>query len=457
MQKGEHAGSPLQDLVNRLVHYRILRHDAISQTYTAHPLVRNHYFALFTKSGASQEKAAHEQIKEYYLSIAGDTPQYPTLDDLKPLIEVVHHACQAGAHDDAFKIYWDRIRQGEKRVTIHQLGAYETELTLVQEFFPNSDTVQEPSVSEKGNRRFLVNAVGLCLMNLGRLREAVPIYERKNEVYEKTSTGYRNLADLHASLGALEASAEAAQEAVTLAQKAESKFNEKGNMGYLGWARHLKGQSELAGNIFIEAEKIEKENDSSVKYLYSLNGIQHADHLRRTNQSEYARRVTEANLQICEQQHWANQISLCHRALGDLDADADNHTSARAHYEFALKIARGISVRSALIEALLGRGRFYAKTSEFFKNSEVSQAFNNLNEALTYAVEGGYRIYEADIRVALAWAHLSPRPPSPAGKGVAEPGVRSAKAEAERALQMSTEMGYYWGKLDAGEVLEKMK
>ncbi len=41
------------------------------------------------------------------------------------------------------------------------------------------------------------------------------------------------------------------------------------------------------------------------------------------------------------------------------------------------------------------------QTSEFFKNSEVSQAFTDLNEALNYALEGGYRIYEADIRVAL--------------------------------------------------------
>jgi len=95
-----------------------------------------------------QEKAAHEQIKDYYLSIAGDTPEYPTLEDLKPLIEVVHHACQAGAYDEAWKIYWKRIRQGERRVTIYQLGAYETELALVTEFFPNGNTLQEPAVKD---------------------------------------------------------------------------------------------------------------------------------------------------------------------------------------------------------------------------------------------------------------------------------------------------------------------
>lgn len=33
---------------------------------------------------------------------------------------------------------------------------------------------------------------------------------------------------------------------------------------------------------------------------------------------------------------------------------------------------------------------------------------------------------------------------------------QSAKVEAERALRMSEEMGYYWGKVDAEEVLKKI-
>ena len=61
--------------------------------------------------------------------------------------------------------------------------------------------------------------------------------------------------------------------------------------------------------------------------------------------------------------------------------------------------------------------------------------------------------------MALGWAHLSPPPPFPAGKGESpkETGVRSARAEAERALSMSREMGYHWGVVDAEEVLQRMR
>ncbi|MEO1134028.1 MAG: FtsX-like permease family protein, partial [Cyanobacteria bacterium J06639_1] len=123
-----------------------------------------------------------------------------------------------------------------------------------------------------------------------------------------------------------------------------------------------------------------------------------------------------------------------HRVLGELDA-AEGLLIAKDHYDKALSVARSISRRDALIEALLARGRWTAK------RGEVPSAANDLEEALGYAVSSGYRIYEADIRVALAWMHKA------AGQ------LQTARKEAEKAHRMSEEMGYYWGQKDADEVL----
>ncbi len=184
-----------------------------------------------------------------------------------------------------------------------------------------------------------------------------------------------------------------------------------------------------------------------MRYLYSLRGIQHADHLRRVGDADYARRITDANLEICERNRVAQQISQCHRVLGDLDADAGDHKSARVHYDEALKIARGITKRDVLIEALLARGRWLARHMQ-----DVDAARSDLDEALVYAVDGGYRIYEADIRVGLAWAGVAALTlnPSPSGRGTY---LDAARAEAERAHAMSETMGYHWGLVDASEVL----
>jgi tetratricopeptide (TPR) repeat protein len=448
----------LLKLVSRLANYRLIRHDEHEKAYTTHPLIRNHYFALFTKSDPSREKAAHEQIKYYYLSIAGpSTPQYPTLDDLKPLIEVVHHTCEARAYDEGYEIYRDRIDQ-RRRWILTNMGAWDTDLTLAQEFFPNGDTSKEPLISNPGSQQFILNEIGLCLMSLGRLREAVPFYERANVIqlaqqdWSSASTTYQNLASLHIYLGALEASIEAARQALDFASRTENKDLEQRSLAYEAWALHLHGELDTSREIFSKSESLDKEIYSNENQLLTSDfGVMHSSHLQRTGNHEYAHRTAVANLEICTQARFISQVSQCYRVLGDLDSNSGDHASARAHYESALKIAQGISDRAVLIEALLARGRFFAKYMK-----DANTAFSDLNEALGYCVDGGYRIYEADVRVALAWAYLADLTPGPSPTGRGE-SLEKAKQSAERALQMSNEMSYYWGKVDAKEILERIE
>jgi tetratricopeptide (TPR) repeat protein len=462
-------------LLKRLETYRLLRRDPLDKSYTAHPLIRNYYYAHLTRGTGALDtgvRDTHNKIKDYYLSLAGDTPTYPTLDDLKPLIEVVHHACADGSYDEAFNnIYWERIAQRDRCVMVHQLGAYETDLALITEFFPEGNLEEEPQVTDRNDKRWIISAIGFRLMSLGRLREAVPFYERATKGYldaqewSFASATYQNLANLHASLGALTASAEAADQALALARQAENKQDECWSLAWQAWAAHLQGGLPAAAAAFAQAEALEQEIDSGKRYLYSNRGIFHAEHLRRSGEAETARRVTRANLEICERNHWAFLVSQCHRVLGDLDADPTTgpgqapgeRDSALAHYDQALHITRGISHRKSLIEALLGRGRFWARHPDLAGRGDLLgledlTGLNDLNEALNYALEGGYRIYEADIRVGLAWAHLTLTPsPSPTGRG------ELARREAERARQMSVEMGYYWGQVDAEEVLAEIE
>jgi Tfp pilus assembly protein PilF len=125
--------------------------------------------------------------------------------------------------------------------------------------------------------------------------------------------------------------------------------------------------------------------------------------------------------------------------LGDLSADAGKQDEAAEHYRQALDIARSVSMKLVLIEALLARGWWEAR-----RQHDPVAAFSDLTEALNYARTGGYRICEADIRVGLAWANLAAR------------NEKSAREEAAYALQISEGMGYYWGKVDAEEVLAEI-
>ncbi len=442
---GEGDAAAFNAMVKRLINYRILRFNSQARHYTAHPLIRAYYEACLAAGDLAQARNVHINIANYYLSTATNAPFHPTLDDLMPLIETVHHFCCAGNYDEAWHIYQECIDQGSRGVLAYQLVAYETDLSLMLEFFPGGDVSLEPLIGNPLAKSSILNEIGICLFGLGRLGEAATFYERSKaiDLYTDRSHAvfcYQNLAELYIHLGDFAASRDATQEALTLARRAGDMQGEHDSLIWLAWADHLCGDLNMAGMAFQQAEKFQRETEPDAPYLPSNDGILHADHLRRAGHVAYARQVIEANLEINERERWLDDLSRCYRVLGDLDADTGHHQIAHQNYNEALKIAHRISSRPVLIEALLARGRWAARHAQDLSGL----AFNDLNEALGYALAGGYRIYQADIRIGLAWAHL------------ATGDMASARRETERARAISADMGYHWGKVDAEEVLSRM-
>lgn len=433
-------------LLDHLQRYRILRYDPLEKYYTTHPLIRAHYGGLLEQEAADGQSGLHWAIAGFYLSVGGDLSTHPSLEDLTPFIEAVHHTCFSGRYDEAAGIYWRRVLQDERKVLTYQLGGYETNLNIIREFFPDQDTTKNPQLNDAVGNIWLINEFGFALMSLGRLDEVAPFYENTisqalehPEYWRETPIAYCNLAGLSVYLGQLQACAQAAKDALDLAKKAGNRNSEKNAFCYRAWALHLMGVLPEASAAFEQAEAIERELDPKVPHLYALRGNRYAEHLRRLGKRDDAWRIAKANLVACQANHWAEDTSRCCRALGDLLLDANQFEEAGHYYSVALKIARSITRQDALIEALLGLGRL--KTND--ERADGRFGLSNLNEALGHALKGGYRIHEADIRIALAWAHQ------------AQGNLAAAKAEAQQALNMSEEMGYHWGKVDAGVFLEK--
>jgi len=135
---------------------------------------------------------------------------------------------------------------------------------------------------------------------------------------------------------------------------------------------------------------------------------------------------------------WPPISSLAHRMLGDLEAGASQHDSALEHFAEAVKMAQGASRRDVLIDALIGRGRWSAR------QGRVGAAHEDLGNALSYAIRGNFRVYHVDARLASALAFHA------AG------GIPRARSEAEYALQMSSEVSYFWGEMEADDFLESV-
>jgi tetratricopeptide (TPR) repeat protein len=438
----------LLKLISRLSNYRLIRRDEYEKSYIIHPLIRNHFFILFTSSNALQTKVAHEKIKEYYLSIIGTIPQHPTLDDVKPLIEAIHHSCCSGTFDDAYELYTrieappDIYPPDGRSILMFELGAHGTGVELLSDFFENSDFSNEPQVISLSTKSIILTDLGIAMVSLGKLNKAELYYQRALEIDLQTqnwgyvSVSYQDLAEVNLFLGKIDIAGLNAQLAIDFARRAGNTGEEWSSLSYQARAAFLVANLELAEQSFRQSIYVHNRVYPEMKFLHDLWGIWYTEYLIKLGHIEDAYQVILNNLRYSETEHQPEIISQCHCILGGLFSDIGDYGSALKHYSSALKIARSISGRDILIEILLARGRWQAK---HMKNADA--AFSDLNEALSYCVESGYRIYETDVRIALGWAYL------------ADNEKQKAKQSAEHALQMSKEMGYYWGRVDAEEVL----
>ena len=436
--------SSFSNLVDQLVNMQLIVPLTAESHYGMHPLIREHYLELLDKKEQAPVMRLHHHIASYYLEIGGELPESPTVRDLQPFVEAVHHTCMTGNYDEADRIRWEYIDQGDRHVLVSNLAANETQLSLLLEFFEGYDTSKEPMVSNPVIKGSILNDLGICLMSLGRLNEAKPFYERSLALFRSVgelrdiSTATNNLSLLHMQLGELDASRDTAMKAAEIAQQLGNKQREVVACATQAWTAHLFGDLEEANHLFENAEVIQSEFDPR-PYLYSLRGTQHADHLLKIGDIDNSRRIAEMNLTVCEAHNWPVDISRCYRALGDLEAENEEEDRDFSYYyDKAVEIARSLSQKDVLIEALIARGR------SALEISDLNAAISDLAEALDHALSGGYRLYEADIRLGLARAYL------------ASGDITFARQEAERARVMSEQMRYHWGEMDANKIITEL-
>lgn len=436
------AAAKLDDIIARLLDRRLLQQAGVD--LGEHPLVCEHYRARLQGQRTEDDIGKiHAIAARYYIDRAGAPPALPTLADLGDWISAAYHCCRAGDHEQAFKIYHDKIEQGEELALSWKLNAYATVAAIVEQFFPNGDTNMTPCLPGARERHFLVNRLGVSRMDLGKLNEAASLYERAANIAEQAALrkerlhSLDNLVEVCSYIGALLRGRRNAKEALEVARELDDKSELSDTLAYHGWIAHLMGDTGLAADDFREALALRAQVAPDEAYLTSMYGIWHADHLRQTGQFEQARSVLENVLDYANKEVMQDDISMVHRARGDIASALGENGAAQKEFDEAVRLARNMAETTVLLEALLARGRWAAATG-------APDAQADLSEALYYARGGGYQLYEADIRLGLAQLEKNR-------------GDRTrAREHAMTANDLATTTLYHWAKMEAGKLIEAL-
>jgi len=441
-------------VVERLIELRLLRRAADNHA-ACHLLVRQYYAQLY-EGRLDKKRRLHEQMRDYNRSQCAER-EPDTIQGLGSGIEAVYHGCEAGAFDLAAEDLHNLVYFGDARILVNKFGAYDAALENLEQFFPECNLAADPLVSDARNRRWIFHELGLSLMALGRLAPAIPFFEREDAEAERLrddyyrSTAYQNLTEALTYSGSLAAGVASDDLAIRYAIRARDSWAHCYSLCRKAWAEHLLGHADQARSLYANAEELQMGLDG--RHLWSQRGIQFALFLMASGDGQRAREITTANLEYSQSQRFIRTVGQSHRVLGDLDMKVEDFQSAEKHYAEALAIARRASHLPALIEALIARGTWGAV-----------QRMNNcgradLEEALTYAADGaytprdvtlryvqagGYRIYEADIRVALMRCFIASGDPA------------AARAEFHRIERLSTATGYRSAVVSAAALLQRI-
>jgi tetratricopeptide (TPR) repeat protein len=423
-----------RELVGDLTERRLIQEE--QDKYTTHPLIKGY----FEQSFAEEEKREfHKRIYQYFGEIAPKEPQI--LEDMQPLFEQVYHGCSAGLYDEAYEdVYREKIDRREEGFLVYKLGAWETNLSLIRNFFPEESLSKMPKVSKKEAQSWLLNEAGLALLCTGRPKEAEGLLIKKTKMqieykdWKNASVGYQNLADLQFRMGELENALNSAEEALKMAEKANNDKFIRNSKAYLGQILNLLGRTKEAEENFKRADELERE-----MYGYGLcsqRGVNYANFLISENRIDEASDLTQENLKICQRNNWPNDISRCHRVLSAICRTKKDYKEAEEHIKTSLEIAKRVGIPFLEIEALIEYGKLY------LEKDDPESAIDRADQILKLCERTGFKLYEPDAELILAKAYSKDLPKS--------------KHLAQSAHKKAEVMHYKLSEKEAAQVLKQI-
>ena len=278
----------------------------------AHPLVREYFGETLLGKKEAGWREAHSRLFDYLTSTAKDLPN--TVSEMEPLYAAVTHGCQAGKYLETLsEVYYRRIlRGGIELFSIRNLGAFGADLAALTNFF-NPPWQQPVAGLTDDGKAFVLAMAGFCLRALGRLTEASqPMqaslkFRISLEHWGNAATGAKNLSELYLALGDIRQALAYAEQSIELADKSGESFQRTVNRAALAAALHQVGQLPEAEDAFRKAERMQKEWQPDLPFLYSVRGFLYCDLLLEQGKYKEVQSRAAQTLEVAKQNRKASR------------------------------------------------------------------------------------------------------------------------------------------------------
>ncbi len=401
----EQLDAALQELIDRGLLFFQRDRERERGRYDLHPTVRRYaYDRLADKEGV------HSRLRDYFAAApAPAEDKVQSVDDLAPVIELYHHTVRAGRYDEARELYRDRLADP----LYFRFGAYQTEIELLRELFPDGEE-RPPRLKSESDQGWTLNALAASYGNSGQPRNAVPLFEQQNAIREKQgdkrnlTIGLGNLATQQVALGELAAAEASLRRSIELCREVGHEFGEAAGHQELGWLLAYEGAfEESARELGAASGYCERVGD---KQSLCLDGAYRALRALLMGDAEAAlaaaRRARELADEVARtlypherdiiRAEWLLGAALVALASGKKDRQTKSLAEAEGHLTEAIDRCRRINLVDHEPDILLAWARWHRA------RGNPQQAREHAEEALAIADRCEYRLKQADAHNLLA-------------------------------------------------------
>lgn len=435
-ERARHAGTlagktqlELVSYLRRLVSLRLLHEDrADNETlYSLHPAVRGVVLEMADDARPGLAAAASEELRNVL-----DRPPIgqSSRDNLDLVEDLIGFCVDQGDVQRAIELYRDRL--AGDRALGPRLGEYSRAERVTRRLL----AAVAPAEGYLLHRRYypLVNALATILQGLGRLEEAADLLFNEAPASEhpyRVARWLITLSELQVYVGRLRAAEEYANRAVLRAGEAKDEYAQERAVGLQARAAFWRG--DVLRFFTLAARRARGRR-------FITRGSDFVIALIRCERLAEAIACAESIGSFHRKKRWQEPVARLDvfraEALRQLNHLGRAEESVRAANAWALSAGQHeILVWARLVGSRLSRDR-----------GDLLVAVEQASDGLRLGEACGFGLLAIDLRIATAELALM--------NGDAE----SAQASAERVLEMTNdpECDYFWGRLDAHEVLARI-
>jgi tetratricopeptide (TPR) repeat protein len=416
--------------LRELLDHGLLQRDGETGAFHLHPLVRQ---SVDRQMSAAQRQAVHLRIYEYLANFRV-AARRRSIEDLRTLIELCHHAAQSRQYEKAYSVLHDHLF-----APVHyRFGEYMLNVELLSALFPGEESVvprlpREPGrtawvrrmhlgtlyprrLGRESPQAWVQTALALSLRASGQPRRALQLIEASRAIHtgigdvEGLLVDLVNLSDLQWTVGGLRAAEESLREQIQRSRDAGQPLYETVGHQDLGLRLAFMGRWRAADDQFRQALDLsgrDRHRDAIIWAHRARKELMRARMTRLLPVSPAADleagRVLQDALDAAREakrllghrlreRHFVRAcwlLGAAYRARGDL-------AQAEPYLQRSLRQCRSINLLEFEAEILLE----LARTRQ--EQGRGDEARDLAGEGLLIAQRGPYVLTEADVQLFLA-------------------------------------------------------